>query len=172
MQTSYIIDPAKLEEILNHELATLLHMEGIVTFHHLKKPLTIIASDLCRHTYKEFSNAKTPKESVAHAVVCSSAFTFFFKLQDNKYTDGGIVSNMPAFALKASDHFDKILAFNLLSKEVESVNDSSAKDILLNVVTTITNANVEVQSKLVPKCYVVPIDVREYGALEFEKIKD
>ena len=168
----YIIDPTKLEEILNHELANLLHMDGIVSFYHLKKPLTIIASDLCRHTYKEFSNAKTPKVSVAHAVVCSSAFTFFFKLQDNKYTDGGIVSNMPAFALKTSNHFDKILAFNLLSKEVESVNDSNSWDILMNVVTTITNANVEVQSKLVPKCYVVPIDVREYGALEFEKIKD
>ena len=101
--------------------------EKLLSFYHLKKPLTIIASDLCRHTYKEFSNAKTPEMSVAHAVVCSSAFTFFFKLQDNKYTDGGIVSNMPAFALKTSNHFDKILAFNLLSKEVESVNDLSER---------------------------------------------
>ena len=172
VRRGYVIDPSKLEEILNKELAELLHMDDVVRFYHLRMPLTIIASDLCRHTYKEFSREKTPDESVAHAVVCSSAFTYFFRLQDKRYTDGGIVSNMPAFALKTSNHFDKILAFNLLSKETESVKDTCSFDILMNVLTTITNANVEVQSQLVPKCYVVPIDVRDYGALEFEKIKD
>lgn len=168
----YVIDPEKLEDILNDELAKLLHLEGIVYFHHLRIPLTVIASDLYKHTYIEFSSSKTPSVSVAHAVVCSSAFTFFFKLQDNRYTDGGIVSNMPAFALKTTNHFDKILAFNLLSKETKEIKKKSSIDLLLNVVTTITNANVEVQSKLVPKCYVVPIDVKEYSALEFDKIND
>lgn len=168
----YVINPEKLEQILNTELAVLLNIQGIVKFRHLKKPLTVVASDLCKHTYVVFSNEKTPDESVAHAVVCSSAFTYFFKVQDKRYTDGGIVSNMPTFALKANNHFDKILAFHLESKASKEVKDTCSLDILLNVITTITNANVEVQSRLVPKCYIVPIDVKEYGALEFEKISD
>lgn len=172
LRRAYVIDPKKLERILNTELATLLHLEGEVKFRHLKMPLTVVASDLCRHTYKVFSNEKTPDTSVAHAVVCSSAFTYFFKLQDNQYTDGGIVSNMPVFAVKTKSHFDKILAFHLLSKDVDKVKEKCAKDILENLVTTITNGNVEVQSRLVPKCYVVPIDVKEYNALEFEKISN
>ena len=168
----YVIDPEKLENILNNELASLLGIEGIVKFHHLRIPLTVIASDLCRHTYKIFSSEKTRDFSVAHAVVCSSAFTTFFRVQDCRYTDGGLVSNMPAFAIKASNHFDKILAFNLLSEETDKIKDKNICDIIGNVITTVTSANVEIQSRLVPKCYVVPIDVKEYGTLEFEKIKD
>jgi len=168
----YVINPKKLEKILNAELAALLHIDGEVKFRHLRLPLTVVASDLCKHSYVVFSNEKTPDASVAHAVVCSSAFTYFFKVQDKRYTDGGIVSNMPTFALKANNHFDKILAFHLLSKDSLKVKPFCFKNILDNVVNTITNANVEVQSRLVPKCYIIPIDVKEYDALEFEKISD
>ena len=168
----HIINPTNLEKILNTELCAILGIEGIVTFRHLRKPLTVITSDLCLHTYKVFSLEKTPNVSVAHAVVCSSAFTFFFKIQDKCYTDGGIVSNLPAFAIRSKGHFDKILAFNLLSKKTEKINPFCSISIIKNIVTTITNANVDVQSSLVPKCYIVPIDVKEYSALEFKILKD
>jgi predicted acylesterase/phospholipase RssA len=168
----YVINPKNLEKILNAELAALLHINGEVKFRHLRLPLTVVASDLCKHTYVVFSSERTPDESVAHAVVCSSAFTYFFKVQDKRYTDGGLVSNMPTFALKANNHFDKILAFQLLSKDSVEVKPFCFMNILNNVINTITNANVEVQSRLVPKCYVVPIDVKEYEALEFKKISN
>lgn len=168
----YVLDTKKLENLLNSELGDILGIGGIITFRHLRKPLTVITSDLQHHTYKEFSYRKTPNMSVAHAVVCSSAFTFFFKVQDQRYTDGGIVSNLPTFAVRSDGHFDKILAFNLLSKDSTSINENSFCDILTNVMTTITNANVDVQSSLVPKCYVVPIDVKEYSALDFKILKD
>lgn len=168
----FLVDPEALEEFIEQELRTLLDLNSKVEFRDLPKPLTVITSDLCTHTYKIFSSYNTPKESVAHAVVCSSAFTFFFKVQDERYTDGGIVSNLPAFAVKTRSHFDKILAFSLKSAPVKSVKSDSFKDIVNNVITTITNGTVDVQSGLVPKCYKVEIDVSDYSALNFDLLKD
>lgn len=170
--SGYLVDPLALEEFIEQELRSLLGLNSKVEFRDLPKPLTVITSDLCTHTYKVFSLYKTPKESVSHAVVCSSAFTFFFKVQDEKYTDGGIVSNLPAFAVKSKSHFDKILAFSLKSAPVKRVRSDSFKDIVSNVITAITNGTVDVQSGLVPKCYKVEIDVSGYSALDFDLLKD
>ena len=172
LKSPFYVDPKALEEFIETELRNLLSLNSKVEFRDLPKPLTIIASDLRNHTYKVFSREKTAKESVSHAVVCSSAFTFFFKVQDEQYTDGGLVSNLPAFAVKSKSHFDKILAFSLKSEPVKRVNPDQFKDVLLNVITTITNGTVDVQSGLVPKCYKVEIDVSEYDALDFSLLTD
>ena len=172
LKSPFYVDPKALEEFIETELRNLLSLNSKVEFRDLPKPLTIIASDLRNHTYKVFSREKTAKESVSHAVVCSSAFTFFFKVQDEQYTDGGLVSNLPAFAVKSKSHFDKILAFSLKSESVKRVNPDKFKDVLLNVITTITNGTVDVQSGLVPKCYKVEIDVSEYDALDFSLLTD
>lgn len=130
LKSPFYVDPKALEEFIETELRNLLSLNSKVEFRDLPKPLTIIASDLRNHTYKVFSREKTAKESVSHAVVCSSAFTFFIKVQDEQYTDGGLVSNLPAFAVKSKSHFDKILAFSLKSEPVKRVNPDQFKDVL------------------------------------------
>ena len=172
LKSPFYVDPKALEEFIEAELRNLLSLNSKVEFRDLPKPLTIIASDLCNHTYKVFSREKTARESVSHAVVCSSAFTFFFKVQDEQYTDGGLVSNLPAFAVKSKSHFDKILAFSLKSETTKRVDPNKFKNVLFNVITTITNGTVDVQSGLVPKCYKVEIDVSEYDALDFSLLTD
>ena len=168
----FLVNPEALEEFIENELRLLLNLNSKVEFRDLPKRLTVIASDLRNHTYKVFSTDKTPKESVSHAVVCSSAFTFFFKVQDEQYTDGGLVSNLPAFAVKPKSHFDKILAFSLKSAPVKRINPNRFFNIVENVITTITNGTVDVQSGLVSKCYKVEIDVSEYSAIDFDLLSD
>lgn len=62
--------------------------------------MTIIASDIKLHTVKVWNKKNTPNESVAKAVSCSCAIPGYFKPVDDRYLDGGLLSNLPVSFLK------------------------------------------------------------------------
>lgn len=84
-----------LQDVVEDELQSLLGMSTQVRFSDLKFPLTIVASDIKKHSVKVWNKKETPNESVAKAVSCSCAIPGYFKPVDKRYLDGGLLSNLP-----------------------------------------------------------------------------
>ena len=103
----------KLEHWLEAHLRALLGKTRTVSFSDLNIPLHVVATELGSSSPKVWSTLDTPKESVAFAVRCSCSIPVFFQPVNGTYVDGGVVSNLPAFALtQKSEHtFEKILCF-------------------------------------------------------------
>lgn len=81
---------------MDQTLKTLLNKSN-VKFADLKIPLYVVATELGSNEPKVWSFKTTPQESVAYAVRCSCSIPGFFQPVDNKYVDGGIISNLPAY---------------------------------------------------------------------------
>lgn len=107
-------DAKVLQEVVEIELQRLLGKNRQILFSDLKFPLTIIASDIKLHTVKVWNKKNTPNESVAKAVSCSCAIPGYFKPVDDRYLDGGLLSNLPvSFFEDNFEDYSNILAFTL-----------------------------------------------------------
>jgi predicted acylesterase/phospholipase RssA len=66
-----------------------------VTFESLPTPTYIVSTDLVRTEPKIWSQKTTPHELVAKAVQSSCAIPIFFQPVEQRYVDGGVLSNLP-----------------------------------------------------------------------------
>lgn len=113
-----------LQDVVEDELQSLLGMSTQVRFSDLKFPLTIVASDIKKHSVKVWNKKETPNESVAKAVSCSCAIPGYFKPVDKRYLDGGLLSNLPvSFFEYNSEEYSNILAFTLSYEETSDGQD-------------------------------------------------
>ena len=92
-----------------------------IRFADLKIPVWIVATDLLRGDAKVWSTERTPDDSVASAVRASCAIPVFFDPVDQRYVDGGVVSNLPSFVftpevLENMPYGARILAFALVAR--------------------------------------------------------
>lgn len=94
----------------------LLKKKGVVKFCDLKKPLTIIASDLTNREMLTFAQAGHPQMTVAEAVRMSIGIPLFFQAYrwgERLVVDGGVLSNYPLWVFASSA--DKTIGFKLVS---------------------------------------------------------
>ncbi|MFA5784776.1 MAG: patatin-like phospholipase family protein, partial [Phycisphaerae bacterium] len=119
-----------IEVWMNDVLRNLLpHVHGKVQFKDLIIPTRIVATDLSASKAKIWGTKETPDESVAFAVRCSCSIPFVFQAVEhgcNRFVDGGVISNLPAFVYREEDATgqsiaNRILAFRFQGEDAQSV---------------------------------------------------
>lgn len=160
-----------IEQALEEELKCLLGLSTQVRFDDLPYPLTIVASDVRKHTYKIWNRKTTPNESVAKAVSCSCAIPGYFMPVDDTYVDGGLLANLPvSFFDENSEDYSSTLAFTLVYDNGLSPKNGPM-DYLFDITSTIINGATNLQLKdHQNNVYVVPVKTK-IGLLDFDKLK-
>lgn len=100
----------------------LLRAKQVVHFEDLKKPLTIIASDLTNKEMIRFDKVSNPKMKVAEAVRMSIGIPLVFhayRWGEKLVVDGGLLSNYPIRVF--DDASEKTIGFKLVSTSVDGV---------------------------------------------------
>lgn len=163
-------DAKVLEVVVESELQKLLKINTQVRFSDLKFPLTIIASDIRQHSIKVWNRKKTPNESVAKAVSCSCAIPGYFKPVDNRYLDGGLLSNLPvSFFEDNSEDYSNILAFTLSYSEPKN-QTNNVIDYIEDIMSTITEGATNIQISSHHNLFVVPVKTN-MRLLDFDLLK-
>ena len=157
----------KIEEWIDSLLSELLpEIPRPIKFKDLHIPTFIIATDLLSANVQVWNNDSSPNDRVSFAVRCSCSIPFFFQPViegQNRFIDGGVLSNLPAFVFSKSFQPDsyrplsnKILAFQLES-EYSKPNEWSFKNLLFSLANTVVQGSVEIQKSILNNVYVIPI---------------
>ena len=172
-----LFSSAAIEIWLEGHLANLLGTPTghKVTFEDLNVPLHVVATEVGTAKPAIWNLDDTPRDSVAHAVRCSCTIPFFFQPVRGRFVDGGVVSNLPAFALSRSHRrgFEKILCFTFAPSANSRPTDPEEQDpqqYLLDLVASIIDGGVSIQSSLQDDLHVVQIGELPLGTLDFSRI--
>ncbi len=141
-----------------------------VLFRHLPMPLWVVSTDLLSGDVKVWSQSNTPDDSVAHAVRCSCSIPGFYQPVDEKYVDGGLLSNLPSFVFADGNgvgvYARRILAFNLAS------NDKNRLDSTPNFAKALLNTSIDgatkLQARLASGVHEIKINTGSIRATDFE----
>lgn len=164
VQSSEYIE-TKIEETLQQKFP---NVNATIRFSDLTFPLKIVAADIIEKRVKIWDNINTPYDSVAHAVRCSCSFPVFFRPVENRYIDGGILSNLPIIFFPDRDGgFERTIAFTLKHDSTESKNEF--KRYAQSVVDTLTEGAVDLQMKERDKAVVIEVPTK-VGLFDFDKI--
>ncbi len=145
-------------------------MDGDVTFAELKYPLKIVAADILNKQIQVWDNRyENGSFSVAKAVQCSCTFPFVFRPVNNRYVDGGVLSNLPTivFPEKAGD-FERTIAFRLVEDEEEETNE--LLKYVQNLVGTITEGASKLQMSVRNKIQVIDVPTH-IGLFDFQDLR-
>ena len=160
-------DAKVLEEVVENELQSLLGISTQVRFSDLKYPLTIVASDIKKHSVKVWNKKQTPNESVAKAVSCSCAIPCYFKPVDERYLDGGLLANLPvSFFDDNSEDYSNILAFSL-NYQVTNKRENDVISYIADIISTVTEGATSLQMSSHYNTFVVPVKTK-MGLLDFD----
>lgn len=160
-----------IEKFIDFHLKELTGLNRPVLFKDLIPNLHIVCADLETHNVKIWNKENTPEESVAKAVSCSCCIPIFFKPIDNKYVDGGILSNLPSFIFAKEPHYNRILNFKLESDE-SSKNINSIIDFVFSLINTIIEGACSIQQNLNIESFDVPIKVEDVSSTDFMLINN
>lgn len=160
-----------IENFIDSHLRELTGLNRPVLFKDLIPNLHIVCADLEKHNVKIWNKENTPDESVAKAVSCSCCIPIFFKPIDNKYVDGGILSNLPSFIFAKEPHYNRILNFKLESDE-SSKNINSFSDFASSLVNTIIEGACSIQQNLNIESFDVSIKVEDVSSTDFMLINN
>lgn len=145
------------------------HVDGDVIFAELKYPLKIVAADIQNKQIQVWDNRyENGNFSVAKAVQCSCTFPFVFRPVDDRYVDGGVLSNLPAivFPEKAGD-FERTIAFRLVEDEEEETNDLMR--YVQKLVETVTEGASKLQMSERNKIQVIDVPTH-IGLFDFDEL--
>lgn len=143
---------------------------GEVTFAELKYPLKIVAADLQNRQIQLWDNRYDKgRYPVAKAVQCSCTFPFVFRPVDDRYVDGGVLSNLPTivFPERAGD-FERTIAFRLVEDEEEETND--LLKYAQSLIGTVTEGASKLQMSLRTKIQVVDVPTH-IGLFDFKELR-
>ena len=155
-----------LENFIDNHLRQLTGLQHSVTFYDLIPNLHIISADLEKHTVKVWNKDNTPTESVAKAVCCSCCIPFFFQPIENKYVDGGLLSNLPSFIFAKEPHYNRILNFKLETDDFGH-KISSFFDFITSLIDTVVEGACNIQQSLSYDLFDVSIKINDITAIDF-----
>lgn len=158
-----------LEDFIDENLKELTGLHRSVTFNDIIPNLHIISADLEKHSVKVWNKENTPTESIAKAVCSSCCIPFFFQPIENKYVDGGILSNLPSFIFAKEPHYNRILNFKLDTNDID-YKISSFIDYLKSLVDTVIEGACNIQQNLSSDLFDVSIKVDNISAVDFGRI--
>jgi len=144
-----------------------------VKFNALLLPTTIVATDLAGGRPKVWSTTTTPDESVALAVRCSCSIPLFFEpvaVGNNRFVDGGLLSNLPAFVFAESGSSGnlggRILAFSLQDDSKPPVRWGHVH-LFHSLIGTIVGGATQVQTSMQSGVNVISIPTGDVRATDF-----
>lgn len=158
-----------LEKFIEEHLQILTGLNRPVTFEDLTPNLHIVCADLEVHNVKVWNKENTPTESVAKAVCCSCCIPVFFRPVDNRYVDGGVLSNLPSFIFADEPHYNRILNFRLKSDE-DQQKISSVKKFATSLIDTVVEGACNIQKDLSTDSFDVSIKVNAISSIDFDRI--
>lgn len=164
-----IFNADSIENFVDSHIRHLTGLTRPVLFKDLIPNLHIVCADLEKHNVKIWNKENTPNESVAKAVSCSCCIPIFFRPIDNKYVDGGILSNLPSFIFAKEPHYNRILNFKLDSDE-SLKKISSFKDYVTSLVNTVIEGACSIQQNLNIESFDVSIKVEDVSSVDFKLI--
>ncbi|MCZ6651944.1 MAG: patatin-like phospholipase family protein [Planctomycetota bacterium] len=165
-----IYDSTPIEEWVGGVLKECLKTAKPVTFADLRIPTTVVAADLITKQPKIWDCDTTPTDEVAHAVRCSCTIPFFFAPVENRYVDGGVLSNLPSFVFKQkrSPH-RRILAFALID-DPTTTNPKGILDYALRISSLVVEGAQEIQQTLQPHLHTITISTGHIKATDFDSM--
>lgn len=177
MQHFGLFSSSAIEIWIEESLRKLLdkHDGEKVKFKDLNIPLTIVATELGSPEPKIWSSESTPDESVAYAVRCSCSLPIFFQPVDQKFVDGGIVSNLPSFVINDgySRNFEKLLCFAFRpDKRGQSESSLTTESYFSKLISAIIDGGVHIQNELQPNLHIIQINDLPLSTVDFEQIND
>jgi predicted acylesterase/phospholipase RssA len=164
---------AGLQKWLEGELEKLLpNASKPITFGDLLLPTWIVASDLVTRKVRVWSGDKTPNEEVARAVVASCAIPMFFQPVDNRYVDGGALSNLPSFVFENRERplAARILAFSLQADPPNDPERRSLMELIRAIMSTIVDGSQDIQLKLQDDVHLISIPTGDVQATDFDRM--
>jgi predicted acylesterase/phospholipase RssA len=166
-------DSSKIQQWVDDELKQLLGRSKSVQFKDLIIPTTIVATDLKSKTVKLFSSATTPEEYVGEAVRYSCNIPVYFQPIQERFVDGGLISNLPTFVFKEKQDslYERILAFTLHSAADEKPIDG-IEDYFKLLTSTAIDGNVDLQVRLQKNIHVIAIPTGNIEATDFDKMDE
>jgi len=162
----------KIHDWVEYNLRLLLPTKpSPIKFQYLIFPTSIIATDLKTHQIKIWSSETTPQDEVASAVQASCSIPFFFQPIYNRFVDGGLLSNLPAFVVQknANPLYNKILAFTLKSDD-QSTDIKDFGSFINSFVETIVGGSQDLQLKLQKSVHLISIPTGDVKATDFKRI--
>jgi predicted acylesterase/phospholipase RssA len=162
---------SQIETWLDEQLRELLHVDAPVRFSDLPIPTHVIATDLVRRDIKVWSSRDTPNDEVAKAVRASCSIPGFFQLVDERYIDGGLLSNLPAFVYSRDEasRTSRVLAFALRS-EASILDSRNLSSIAKATLGTLTDGAQALQMRLQSHVHTVAIPTGDIEATDFDKM--
>jgi predicted acylesterase/phospholipase RssA len=165
-----------IEDWLNRCLRTLLpDKKSPIRFKDLPIPTYVVAADIRTNDVKIWSSLTTQNDEVAYAVRCSCSIPGFFQPVQERYIDGGVLSNLPAFVFSGPEFgqikpfANRILAFTLISSH-EDRAPTSGRELLHATVDTIVDGATAVQGRIIEDVHQIAIETGEVKATDFEKM--
>lgn len=162
---------SKALEVFTEKCLFMVSGKKNLKFKQIVPDLNIVCSDLQSRSIKIWNKQNTPEESIAKAVAASCSIPVFFTPIDNKYVDGGILSNLPNYLFSKEPHYNRILCFrnkgDIIDHDITSIKDYGS-----SLIDTVVNGAIDIQQKFTQESYEVTISTGNISATDFDKIDD
>jgi predicted acylesterase/phospholipase RssA len=164
---------AGIEDWVNAQLRALLgRTRPRIRFVDLPVPTYVVATDIVSNDVKIWSSFTTPEDEVAFAVRCSCSIPAFFQPVQDRYIDGGVLSNLPVFVFsdpqfaQNKPFANRILAFTLISTRGSQI-PTTGKEVFKSIVSTVVDGAGALQGRLVYPVHQIAIDTGDIQATDF-----
>lgn len=141
-------------------------------FRDLPRPLTVVATELTFQEIRFFDRETSQNVRVADAVRMSMSIPYFFvpfRLGDEFYVDGGVMSNFPAWVFRneLTPQSPPILGFRIGEdggrREIRNVID-----LALALVETVGKEGIRFSNEGIPNLYSVRLPTLDVGTTDFD----
>lgn len=169
-----LYDSSKIGEWVEEKLSQLLpDKSSPIKFKDLLIPTNVIVTDIRTKQVEIYNQDNNSNYDVAKAVQCSCNIPLFFQPIDNRYIDGGVLSNLPSFIYENSEKktYNKILAFSLIADK-SNINQTikSLKDYGKALINTLIDGNLDLQLSLQDDVHIIKINTGKIEATDFDSI--
>jgi hypothetical protein len=168
----------EIQKWVSDKMKTITKSDKDITFKDLKLNLQIVSADVMKNSYKIWDKNNTPDELVSKAVAASCCIPIYFIPVDQRYVDGGIISNRPDFIFGKSPSYFQILSMGFEQAENPS-SDIDNKDpysrffgFYQNLINTIIDGADTLQHNYISKTHEIKISVGEVSATDFDRFKN
>ena len=165
-----LYDSKALEDFIENCLFQVSGKKNL-KFKQIIPDLNIVCADLQSKSIKIWNKQNTPEESIAKAVAASCSIPIFFTPIDNRYVDGGILSNLPNYLFSKEPHYNRILCFRNKG-DIDNHDIVTIKDYGSSLIDTVVSGAIDIQQKFTQESYDVTINTGNISATDFDKIED